>query len=227
MAPVYSSHLYENGSISPLPPVLHHGLAALSFFGFLSFLTTSALLGFLTWFLIRWRKSGYNQFILLIYNLVFADLQQPIAFFINARWAQKDALEAETSACFAQGWFISIGQLGTGVWILTIAVHTFAAVILDYRLTRVRFAMAVAGLWGFIYLMAIIGIAAHPDDIYLRAGAWVRVLVLSLFIADHSSAGSIRNMHLFASGSTISGFSSPCLVPHSSTWQYISLLDVV
>lgn len=173
MAPVYSSKLYENGSMSPLPPVLHHGYIALSFIGFLSFFTTSACLGFLTWRLIRWRKAEYNQFILLIYNLIFADMQQSIAFFINSRWAHKNALEAESSACFAQGWFISIGQLGTGVWIFTIAVHTFASLILDYRLSRVRFAISVAALWVFIYLCAIIGAAAHPNDIYMRAGAWV------------------------------------------------------
>lgn len=159
--------------MSPLPAVLHHGYIALSFVGFLSFFSTLTLLIFLTWRLIRWRKIGYNQFILLIYNLVIADMQQSIAFFINSRWAHKNALESGSSACFAQGWFISIGQLGTGVWILTIAVHTFAALILDYRLSRIRFGLSVAGLWIFIYLCAIIGVAAHPNDIYMHAGAWV------------------------------------------------------
>jgi G protein-coupled glucose receptor regulating Gpa2 len=181
MAPVDSSsasHGYGNTSISPLPSVLHHGYIALSFVGFLSFFSTSALLGFLTWRLIRWRKSGYNQFILLIYNLVLADMQQSIAFFLNARWVHEDALETRTSACFAQGWFISIGQLGTGVWIFTIACHTFAAVVLDYRLSRVRFGIVVAALWSFIYLCAIIGVASHPSDIYERAGAWVCPLAI-------------------------------------------------
>jgi hypothetical protein len=216
------SKLYENGSISPLPPVLHNGLTALAFFGFLSFFSTLALLIFLTWRLISWRKTGYNQFVLLIYNLIFADLQQSIAFFINARWVHKNSLEAGTSACFAQGWFISIGQLGTGVWILTIAIHTFAAVVFDYRLTRTRFAIAVMGLWIFVYLMGIIGVAAHPDDIYLRAGGWVSKSHVLLFAADDHSAGSTRNMHLSASGFTTSGFSSRCSAQQSSISPSIS-----
>lgn len=210
-----SHSLYENKTLSPLPSFLHHGLAAVSFFGFFSFLATFTLLVYLTYRLIRWRKiagpqDGYNQFILLIYNLVFADLQQSIAFLINSRWAARDALEVGTSACFAQGWFISVGQLGTGIWILAIAVHTFAAVVLDYKVGQAKFALAIVILWVFNYTMAIIGVAAHPNDIYERAGAWVRRRRSVGELADIISAGSTKSMRRFVSGSTTFGSSFPC-----------------
>jgi hypothetical protein len=51
-------------------------------------------------------------------------------------------------------------------------VHTFASVVFDYRLKTLQFYAAVIAVWIFIYAMAIIGVAMHPDDIYVRAVAW-------------------------------------------------------
>ena len=175
MAYANPAYFFQALNLSPLPPILRHGLVAVSFFGFISFFSTTALFAFLTTRLITWRKAkgGYNQSVLLIYNLVIADLQESIAFLLNAHWVAKNALESGTPACRAQGWFISVGQLASGLWILTIAIHTFAAVIMGYRLSRPWFGTLVVALWTFIYLLAIVGIASHPVDLYVRAGAWV------------------------------------------------------
>lgn len=104
-------------SLSPLPPVLRHGLTAVSFFGFLSFITSTSLFLFLSYRLIYWKvtgqaQRGYNQFILLIYNLVLADIQQSLAFLLPTRWLIEDKINVRTSTCWAQGWFVSTGDLG-------------------------------------------------------------------------------------------------------------------
>src|SRR5450432_101482 len=75
----------ESQTLSPLPPVLSQGLIAVSLFGFLSFFFSVCLFLFLTYRLISWRQkwgcqASTNQFLVLIYNLVLADIQQSMAF---------------------------------------------------------------------------------------------------------------------------------------------------
>ena len=66
-----------SNTLSPLPGVLSHGLVAVSTFGLLSFFCSTSLFLFLTYKLIRWRrttgiKAPINQFLFLIYNLLLA-----------------------------------------------------------------------------------------------------------------------------------------------------------
>src|SRR5271155_319496 len=118
----------ESQTLSPLPPVLSQGLIAVSTFGFLSFFFSTSLCVFLTYRLFLWRrKSGSqaptNQFLVLIYNLVLADIQQSVAFLLNVSSLQHNALEVGTRTCWAQGWFISTGDLASSALIFAIAVH--------------------------------------------------------------------------------------------------------
>lgn len=168
----------DSQTLSPLPPVLSQGLVAVSTFGFLSFFFSTSLFLFLTYRLISWRrKSGSqaptNQFLVLIYNLVLADIQQSIAFLLNVSSLRHNALEVGTGICWAQGWFVSTGDLASGVFIFAIALHTFMAVVRGYKLPSYQFYSAIVGCWVFVYAMAIVAVAMHPDDIYVRAGAWV------------------------------------------------------
>ena len=117
--------------------------------------------------------KNYNQFILLIYNLVFADMQQSIAFALTSRWLHVDKVQGGTAFCFAEGWLVSVGDLANSVWIFAIAIHTFLAVIEDYKVSFSTFITITSLLWVFIYGLAIVGVAIHPHDIYARAGAWV------------------------------------------------------
>lgn len=73
--------------IDPLPVAQHKGLIAVAVMATLSFIATLALICFITYRLVFWRSNyqryiGYNQYIILIYNLVIADLQQSLAFLI-------------------------------------------------------------------------------------------------------------------------------------------------
>ncbi|KAK4543399.1 hypothetical protein LTR36_005542 [Oleoguttula mirabilis] len=163
------------GTLSPLPPILQRGLIAVSFFGFLSFLTSVALFLRLAYRLVTWKRktqARVNQFIILIFNLVFADIQQSVAFLLNAQWLRENAISVHTPICRAQGWFVSTGDLASGVFTLAIAVHSFTDIVWDYRIGHKCFLATIAALWAFVYACAIIGVALHPDDFYVRAGAW-------------------------------------------------------
>lgn len=173
-------------TLHPLPTVLRHGLKPVSIFGFLSFFSSSTLFFYLTYKLIKWRVrgqavKGYNQFLLLIYNLVIADIQQSLAFLLTVRWLADDKINVQTSTCWAQGWFVSTGDLASGAWIFAIALHTFFAIVREQKLPYPLFLAAIVGLWLFIYTLAIAGVASHRENFYVRAGAWV-CQILSLLL---------------------------------------------
>lgn len=217
--------------ISPLPPVLRHGLAAVATFGLLSFITTAALLTFLTYKLISWqirplkppqskapsrpespevfdhngflvpsrplsissapeesqhedtfwerlRKEPPNQFLILILNLFLADTQQALAFLLSLDWIVRDGVVSGTSTCWAQGWFVSNGDLASSIFITGIAVHTYLGVVRGYRLPSWAFYWAVGSMWGFVYLMNFLAVLMTDNGrgvggLFVRAGAWV------------------------------------------------------
>lgn len=167
------------GSLAPLTQDLSRGLIPVALLGGLSFSLASALFLWLSYRMLRsnFRSRHVNQFVVLIWNLLLADIQQSMAFLLNAKWLMENRIQIGTTACWAQGWFISTGDLASGVWSFAIGVHTFAVVIFDYRLSNAKFMVTVFLLWAFVYAMALVGVAMHPQDIYVRAAAWCWVNV--------------------------------------------------
>ncbi|KAF4553240.1 Hypothetical protein D9617_7g029670 [Elsinoe fawcettii] len=162
------------GDLSPLPPSLFRGLTAVTFFGFLSFFLSTALFLRISYRLIldRRHKLHRNQFLVLILNLLFADIEQSIAFWSNVQWLREDQIHVATSMCWTQGFFVSVGDLASGVFTIAIAVHTFLDIVLGYQPSYTLFLSLIFSCHAFVYACAIIGIALHPADIYVRAGAW-------------------------------------------------------
>lgn len=125
----------------------------------------------------RLRKEPPNQFLMLIYNLLFADIQQAMAFLLNIAWLSKDSLDVSDPTCWAQGWFISTGDLASSVFISFIAVHTYLGVVKGYRLPTWIFYTIIASCWVFVYGTGILGViitnnGAGVGGLYVRAGAW-------------------------------------------------------
>ena len=93
-------------TLSPLPPVLAHGLIPLSTLGLLSFVFSTSLFIYLTFRLISWwRKSAVktplNQFLFLIYNLLLAGKRflstQSNLLKYNSQTSNKHSLSSSTS----------------------------------------------------------------------------------------------------------------------------------
>ncbi|KAK3328564.1 G protein-coupled glucose receptor regulating Gpa2-domain-containing protein [Cercophora scortea] len=123
------------------------------------------------------RQPPPNQFLMLIYNLLLADIQQATAFLLNVTWISRDALDVGSPVCWAQGWFISTGDLASSVFISAIAVHTYLGVVRGYRLPTWVFYSVVGVLWGFVYGLAVLGVLVTRNGegrggLYVRAGAW-------------------------------------------------------
>lgn len=172
-------HFYfpEPYSIVPLSPELHHGLYAVGFFAILSVLSTVTLISFIAWRFATWRLHyrtflGYNQYVVLVLNLLLADLQQSSGFMISLHWLHENRILAPTSACFAQGWLIHSGDVSSGLFVLAIAVHTFYTAVYGRRISNRGFGIGIACLWTFAYTLTAIGPVMHRDKFFVRAGSW-------------------------------------------------------
>jgi hypothetical protein len=210
--------------LSPLPAALRQGLAAVAVLAALSFVSSTAVLLYLTvklarWHLKTWRESRNgtpeaafppvdlslglaerhfmaensktqtspirkkkahpNQFLVLIYNLLLADIHQAASFLLNAVWVARDGIQVRTTTCWAQGWLVQTGDLAGSLFITAIAVHTYLAVVWNYTPPQAAVYAVVVGLWGFNYLLIILGLGItgngrEAGGFFVRAVAWVR-----------------------------------------------------
>lgn len=164
--------------ISPLPKLQRDGLIVVSVLATLSLILTVSLLSFFTYRFIFWQKYykryiGYNQYVVLMYNLILADFLQALGFIVSLRWIAKDSLHASDPACFLQGVWLQIGDPMSGMFVLAIAVHTFLHVTMGYKIPHRVFVTGVVSLWCFGVLMVIIPIAAYGRYVWYPAVAWV------------------------------------------------------
>ncbi|KAK5008833.1 hypothetical protein LTR28_003444 [Elasticomyces elasticus] len=164
-------------SLDPLPLSLEVGLIPVGLFGLLSVTTTSALLTYLAYHFVTWKKHhktyvSYNQYVILIFNLLIADLQQSMSFLISFHWIKEHRIVAPTSACFAQGWLLHMGDISSGFFVLAIALHTFYTAAKGRRLPHKTFVALIAGIWSFALLLTAIGPLQYRDRYFVRAGAW-------------------------------------------------------
>ncbi|KAF4815987.1 hypothetical protein CGCSCA5_v006926 [Colletotrichum siamense] len=118
-----------------------------------------------------------NQFLVLIFNLLLADIQQALAFLLNVEWLTRNAIEVGTKTCWTQGWFISTGDLASSVFITAIAMHTYISIVRAKMLPTWAFHTAIVMMWGFVYGTGILGVIVtengkNDGGLYVRAGAW-------------------------------------------------------
>ena len=164
--------------IDPLPLTQRRGLIAVSVMAFLSFLASASLLSFITFRLVFWKSYfrsyiGYNQYIILIYNLVLADCIQSVGFLICLQWIVTDKIEAGTAACFFQGLWLQMANPGSGLFVLAIAFHTFLLVVWGIKMPYKVFVAFVCGIWAFVIIIIVtIPLAIHGADIFVPSGAW-------------------------------------------------------
>ncbi|KAL1968676.1 hypothetical protein VTN77DRAFT_1502 [Rasamsonia byssochlamydoides] len=164
-------------NIDPLPDYHRKGLIAISVMASLSAVATFAMLTFTTYRMLFWRGSaklypGHNQYVILIYNLLIADFVQALSFLLNIYWIVHNKIHSPSVVCFLQGLWVQIGDPGSGIFALAIAMHTFMQVNLGRKMEFKWFVVAIVSIWGFIALLAIIPIASHGGDPFAPTGAW-------------------------------------------------------
>ncbi|KAK4543386.1 hypothetical protein LTR36_005529 [Oleoguttula mirabilis] len=164
-------------SVYPLPPTIRRGLIPVGILAALSVASTICLIAFICYRFVAWRAHyrtfvGNNQYVVLVLNLLLADLQQAASFLISFHWVRKDYILAPHPACFAQGWLLHAGDVGSAFFVLAIAVHTFYTAVYGMRVGTKTFTAGIVGIWVFTYFLTSIGIALHGNKLFVRAGAW-------------------------------------------------------
>ncbi|KAL1957833.1 hypothetical protein VTO42DRAFT_5398 [Malbranchea cinnamomea] len=163
--------------ISPLPEEHRRGLIAVGVTALLSVVSTVGLFSIITYRLIFWRHYfrsyiGYNQYVILIYNLLLADLQEALGFLFSLHWVHRDALTANTGVCFAQGWLLQIGDPSSGLFVFAIAIHTFVTVVLRRKIPYPVFVGCIVAMWLFCLLLVGIPSARYRKDAFAPTGPW-------------------------------------------------------
>lgn len=169
--------------IDPLPDLQRTGLIVVSALAMVSLIATFSLLCFFTYRFIFWKKYyrryiGYNQYVVLMYNLALADFIQGLGFIVSLRWISQNSLHATDPACFLQGIWLQIGDPMSGMFVLAIALHTFMHVSLGRQLSHQVFVAIVVGLWVFGVVLVIIPIAIYGPYVWMPSVAWVSSLLL-------------------------------------------------
>ncbi|PGH00882.1 hypothetical protein GX51_05546 [Blastomyces parvus] len=163
--------------ISPLPAENRRGMISLFTFSLLSVLATGSVVLWLTYRLIFWRRyytryPGRNQLIILVFNLLLADLHQASANMVSPHWLLTNEITIDSPACFAQGWLINVGDVASAMFVLAIAIHTFANVVWRKTLSHGVFVGSVVCLWIFSLLVTLLAPALHGRHVFVPTGAW-------------------------------------------------------
>lgn len=124
------------------------------------------------------KRKSPNQFLILLFNLLIADMQQSGSFLINAAWVATDTIQVGTPACFLQGWLVSNGDLAGGLFLSAIAIHTYVTVVLNRKPAQWAVYAGIVSIWVFTYFISALGIAITHNGrtgggFYVRAGPWV------------------------------------------------------
>lgn len=119
-----------------------------------------------------------NQFLILVYNLLLADMHQAASFLLSVVWIQRNGIHVGTTACFVQGLFDSNGDLSSSLFITAIAIHTYLSVVKGYRPPQKGLYAVIVGIWIFVYALSAIPLLVTNNGnrvggYYVRAGAWV------------------------------------------------------
>ncbi|TRX95250.1 hypothetical protein FHL15_003942 [Xylaria flabelliformis] len=120
-----------------------------------------------------------NQFIVLILNLLIADLHQSTAFALSLTWLLGDSLDVGSPACFTQGLFVSVGDLSSSCFMAAVAIHTFYSIVFKYRPSHKALYFYIISIWAFVYLISLLPVAgtrngASMGGFFVRAGVWQR-----------------------------------------------------
>ncbi|KAK3711865.1 hypothetical protein LTR37_009383 [Vermiconidia calcicola] len=185
MSPPYTPKVEVEGSfyypypysLNPLPKILRHGLIPVGILAALSVGATLTLIAFILWRVMTWKMHyrtflGYNQYVILVLNLLLADLQQSAAFLVSFHWIRTGMILAPSKPCFAQAWMLHSGDVSSGFFVLAIAVHTFYTAVHGQRVGHKTFASVIVCIWAFAYFLTGIGVGLHGHQYFVRAGAW-------------------------------------------------------
>ena len=136
-------------------------------------LLTSIIYRFFTWRRCPRQSLGYNQCVVLISNLLVADLFQGIALVISLYWYGMDAIQDRTVACWLQAGFLQFGDVASAMLVLLITAHSIYQVGFGGSIGYYQFYALIVGIWLFALVLELIGPLYFGGSFFARAENWV------------------------------------------------------
>lgn len=160
-----------------------------------------------------------NQFVVLLYNLLLADMHQAIGFLLNIVWVARDGIFVQTQHCWAQGFFISVGDLASSCFITAVAMHTYLTIVRGYKPPEWLLNGWIIATWLFVYGITVAGVLSTGNGkdsggYFVRASAWVS---LSADAQSHEIDHRLTRLTSVGSTTTTTTFDSPLIICISSS----------
>ncbi|KAK7914028.1 hypothetical protein PG985_011731 [Apiospora marii] len=111
-----------------------------------------------------------NPFLLLIYNLLLADIIQAASFMLSVSWLRYDATYSASITCWLQGWLSMSGKLSASACLVFASGLTYMTVVRGYRASPRALYTSIAGVWIFTYVLTGAGVAITHNG--RRGGGW-------------------------------------------------------
>ncbi|CAN8103193.1 unnamed protein product [Discula destructiva] len=81
----------------------------------------------------RQSSKASNPLLILIHNLILADILLSACFLESIAWLREDSILVGSAYCHAQGWLISVGCMASALFLASMALHTYLATIHGYQ----------------------------------------------------------------------------------------------
>lgn len=120
------------------------------------------------------RNKPPNPLLLLIYNLLLADMILSASYACAVSWLVRDGIVAPSHTCSAQGWIVSFGCLTTSGSLFSIAVFSYLGIIRGYKATTRNVVVACVLIWTMSVVLASLGpMYFRNGRFYGRETTWV------------------------------------------------------
>ena len=158
----------------------------------------------------RRQKLTHNQPLILIANLLIADLLEAVSACLDFYWLHLGQMLAPSAICSAQALLLQIGIMCNGFFILAIAIITWMRILRRASLSRGQFFTLIAAIWIIGIIVAFAGFMKHPGGFYTSIGVTVRpdpILFAGAPANVIDSVGSPQCIKSISCGYIVSGFS--------------------
>lgn len=121
------------------------------------------------------KRKAPNPLLILIYNLIFADVGFSAAYMANFVWLGNDAIIVGSATCNVQGWLVSFGCLISSAFLVTLATYTYFIVIKGWRASSKLTVIHSVIIWALSILVTCLGVMfTRGEHYFVRQQFWVR-----------------------------------------------------
>lgn len=145
-------------TIIPTQP-LHHQLILLTLLASTSFLTAFGCILWICYRLAFWRRyyrrmPTNNGNLMLIVNLLLAEIIQSFGFVLSIWWLINGEIDTKSEKCATQALFLNIGNVASGAFTFGIGLHTWYIVYARRNVGAAGIAACCAAVWTMCVVMS-------------------------------------------------------------------------